>query len=184
MSVTLHLLSPSSFGLYNRAIIESNPVGINYRTPEESLSYANNLASILGCDTSDVNCLKSKSWSDIVTAQFETRSFFYPLNTTVVMCFYPTIDGTIIPDQPIEMLKDGKVNPNVEAVAFGCNRNDSMTFIPNGYISKVEYEALVEVFFGAFNSTKVLHQYPPVDGEDNSNLVSFIFLFHFSLILI
>ena len=171
MSVTLHLLSPSSFGLYQRALIESNPAGINYRNQEESYAYGENLANNLGCNVTDINCLQSKTWEEIIDAQDEgVRPLYFPFNTTEVMQFYPTIDGNLIPEQPIQMLLNGDINPNVEAVTIGTNRNDSMTFIPNGYISPIEYEALVFSFFG-INATKVLHHYPPVEG-DNSNNVS------------
>ena len=60
-------------------------MGINYRTAEQSLAYAEKLATILSCNASDVACLMNQSWEDIVNAQEDTRTFFYPLNTTVVM---------------------------------------------------------------------------------------------------
>ena|SRR3990167_523412 len=171
MSVTLHLLAPSSFGLYHQAVIESNPAAFNYRTPEQSYMYADKLAEQLGCSMDDTNCLRNQSASAIVTGEANCRSLFVPLNTTIVLQFYPNIDGVIIPDQPMEMLKRGQVNPNVTAVCVGSNRNDSTPFIPDGFISKDEYEVLVGLFF-AGNTSLVLEQYPPVPHKDNSNLVS------------
>jgi carboxylesterase type B len=61
MSITFHLTSPKSTGLFQRVIMQSNVFGVNYRTREEATEVGNALTKRLGCELDDINCLRSKS---------------------------------------------------------------------------------------------------------------------------
>ena len=73
-SVALHLLSPMSKGLFQRAILQSAWTGGWYRLDEPSnvLDIATEFSSILGCNQSSkdnqLTCLQEKEVADILTA--------------------------------------------------------------------------------------------------------------------
>jgi carboxylesterase type B len=170
MSTLLHMLSPSSSGLFQRAILESNPIGLNYRTSQQALVQGAQLAKFLDCAADDIDCMKGASWEEIVNTQQRCLDFALPLNSTMLLPFYPVIDGDLIPNQPMEMIKSGQFNQDLQLAAFGTTRNDSMEFVPSPPIDYDEYRAIVRAYF-ANNASKVLKQYPPVRGQDNHNLV-------------
>ena len=171
MSVTIHTIVPSSAGLFSRAIAESNPVGINYRTSEENYPYAEKVADLLNCTYTDMNCLRSKTWEEIVDAQTRGYMINLPLTTLEFLPYAPIIDGTIIPDQPMALYRSGKVNSNVEAVVFGVCRNESLALFPVDVpIPAPLYKLMVDAFFST-NSSLVLDQYPASHRESNLNQV-------------
>ena len=57
MSVGLHLISPGSAGLFNRAIMESNPAGFKYRDVKDQTDYGNKACSEMGC-----KCVRHTCW--------------------------------------------------------------------------------------------------------------------------
>eukprot|EP00012_Vannella_robusta_P001819 CAMPEP_0206190188 /NCGR_PEP_ID=MMETSP0166-20121206/4606_1 /ASSEMBLY_ACC=CAM_ASM_000260 /TAXON_ID=95228 /ORGANISM="Vannella robusta, Strain DIVA3 518/3/11/1/6" /LENGTH=550 /DNA_ID=CAMNT_0053606229 /DNA_START=517 /DNA_END=2166 /DNA_ORIENTATION=- len=172
MSVTLHTISPSSSGLFSRAIAESNPAGINYRTPEESYPYSEKVSGLLGCDYTDTDCLRSQSWQDIVDAQKRGYIVQLPLKTTEFLPYSPIIDGTIIPEQPMEIFRSGKVNSNIEAMVFGVTRNESLALFPKEIpINALVYNTMVRAFF-AGNTSEVLREYPAFHNQSNLNQFS------------
>ena len=72
MSAHLHLVSPSSAGLFQRAHIRSD-VGLHYRNISEASKHADVLAATLLCfdqnSTKKLECLRGKSTSQVVQAQ-------------------------------------------------------------------------------------------------------------------
>ena len=170
MSVLLHTLAPSSAGLFSRAISESN-VGLNYRTSEENYPYSEKVSDILGCNFTDTECLRTKSWEEIVNAQLRGYMISIPITTTEFLPYCPIIDGTVITQQPMEQFRAGKVNTGVESIIFGVNRNETLAFIPVIIpVNELEYKTLVRAVF-AENSSQVLNEYPPYRNQSNFNLV-------------
>ena len=59
MSVGLHLLSiPSSEGLFESALMESNPLSLPYKSVEQATKPGQCLQEMLGC--TDLACMRSK----------------------------------------------------------------------------------------------------------------------------
>jgi len=172
MSVTLHSLVPSSAGLFSRAIAESNPAGINYRTPEQNYPYTEKVSGLLNCSYTDTECLRSKTWEEIVDAQAKGYMVEFPLTTLEFLPYAPIIDGTLIPEQPMELFRTNGVNSNVEAIVFGANRNESMAMFKRDLpINAFVYKTMVEAFFTS-NSSLVLDEYPASRTESNMNQFS------------
>jgi carboxylesterase type B len=70
MSVSVHLLSPRSKGLFSAAIMMSNPAGIQYRTFEENFERAQRFAEIALCQrANNTACLRNLTWQQIVSVQ-------------------------------------------------------------------------------------------------------------------
>ena len=70
-SVSMHLISPLSKGLYRRAILQSGTAlspGFGQITVEHAVHYADLCAKKLGCDQDEdvLACLQSRDLDDIV----------------------------------------------------------------------------------------------------------------------
>jgi carboxylesterase type B len=85
-STTAHLLSPLSAGLFAKAIIESNPVTLPFKTIEESRTLARVFAEDLNCtwNREDTDaCLRSRTADEVVTAEMTSQKripWFHPLS--------------------------------------------------------------------------------------------------------
>lgn len=183
MSVLLHTLSPSSNGLFSRAICESN-VGLNYRTPEENYPYSQKLSNLLNCNFNNVTCLRSKTWEEIINYQVRDYMINIPVTTTEFLPFCPIIDGIIIPKQPMDLFREGTVNSNIDSIIFGVNRNETLAFMP--FIFPMDaflYKNVIRAIF-VENSTKVLNEYPAYRNQSNFNLVRKIFFSFFIIYLL
>jgi acetylcholinesterase/cholinesterase len=156
MSVTLHLLSPDSAGLFQRVIIQSNPAAMLYRTPHENLEYAARFAEHVKCAVNDTACLK-KVPVDVIIEQeiFPEIIIRIPLGTRMVLPWAPAVDGNLIPQQPLDMFRMGKFQ-RVPIVLGNVKNETGMQFV----MTKVMYETFVASIFST-NASKVLQAYPP-----------------------
>jgi len=138
MSIGLHLIAPGSFGLFNRAIMESN-VGLLYHTLPEALDYGQAFCKAVNCSDCDETCLQSLSMDTVEqgwrTASGSDLTFILAnwrhIMDGFVMEFAPVIDGDVIPMEPEVAFQTGKVNPDV-AVLEGSNAADGQTFVYAG----------------------------------------------------
>jgi carboxylesterase type B len=116
ISVTAHLASPYSRGLFQQAIAMSGVWGevpVLHKS-EAPATYATKLAAGLGCDTSEgsetsiADCLRTKSPKDILTQAATFRTF-----SAWPEPFTPTVDGymenPMLP-QPLHKVWDGQVS--------------------------------------------------------------------------
>ena len=161
-SAGLHLISPSSSGLFHRAIIESGTPTIKWPTHAESLAQGTALATALGClDPATVlTCLRSKTSNQIVSAlpvgsqqvvETPTRAFWTPI-----------VDGVELPDQPRALFAAGRFHavPTIigytrdEAAGAFVTRN-----FAGGVVSSAQYNAWVTTEFGG-DASAVLDHYP------------------------
>jgi para-nitrobenzyl esterase len=94
----VHMLSPLSKGLFQRAIIQSSPGFIAWLpTAETALTNGMNFAKAAGCSGSDAavaTCLRSLSSARILQLQ---GTYVAPARSTNI---FPFVDGTIVPMQP------------------------------------------------------------------------------------
>eukprot|EP00762_Andalucia_godoyi_P003951 ANDGO_05739.mRNA.1 Crystal protein len=109
ISVGLHLVSPASRGLFHQAIIQSNPFAMRFRTGEENLGMNELLAIRLGCSTiRDRSCLYNKTVDEVLVAQQKDLWLPDPLDFRDELPFQPTLDGRLVPGQPLELLEGGQ----------------------------------------------------------------------------
>ena len=114
-STTTHLISPLSKGLFDKAIIESNPIGLDLNTMEQQQYYSNLFTTLAGCPAESgedqTKCLMNLTNDDIVEGQAKLMKhvdvtaplgIFYP--------WTPTVDGYNVPGQPVNMFAAGKYN--------------------------------------------------------------------------
>jgi carboxylesterase type B len=173
MSSSLHMLMPSSKGLFSSAIIQSNPWGQRYRTPEENLSYADKLAEHLGCsDSTNVTCLQSVPMDDLIKAS-GTQSYEVglPLSTLMFLPWMPAVESAMIEKQPLDMIAEGNYDKTIPFL-IGTTANESAYFIPPLNVNALEYKLVVDAIFTK-DAKAVLEQYP-AEGNLNKLFIDLI----------
>ena len=162
-SVGLHMVSPGSGGLFQRAIIESGTPTIRWPNHAESASQGDDLASALGCgDPATVaSCMRDRTFQQVLLA--------LPLSTQQVITpagrvhWNPVVDGLELPDQPRLLLQAGQFHQVPTIVGF--TRDEGAGFIPRTFqagATLAQYEAWVADEFGAVGPA-VLGMYPAAD---------------------
>ncbi len=150
MAVCLHLIAPASRGLFHKAIGESAPCTffVNHlrETPDPRFESAETLGAsfsrALGCDTAatpeaTLACLRAKTAEQVLAA--EPR----PAELNIRDARYqPTIDGTVIPQRPWTLFRNGMIAP--VPTLTGTNRDEATVFSLGTTISnEAQYRAAI-----------------------------------------
>jgi para-nitrobenzyl esterase len=149
LSVSLHLVSPGSAGLFDRAIIQSGAA--TYRWPDrlEAEAQGARLAAALGCtdEAQVLPCLRSRSRDQILLA--------LPVGQDQIVegqrvQWLPNIDGLELPDQPKQLYESGAFSR--VPVVIGTNRDEGWPFVDRSFPGDVtidQYEAILAGEFAA-----------------------------------
>jgi para-nitrobenzyl esterase len=149
-SVSLHLISPGSGGLFHRAVMQSGYASTRWQTRQEAESQGNAFAAALGCtDQSQVlSCMRTKSRDQVLRALPVGRDEF---SETPAVRWGPIVDGVEIPDQPRVLYERGAFHR--VPIIVGASRDEGWTFVdrsfPNG-LTAAQFQAGVEMEFGAY----------------------------------
>ncbi len=179
MSVGLHTLSvPSSSGLYRAGIMESNPLGIPYKTVEEAATAAGLLESELGCAGEGLDCLRSISADDIVKAQesaaIQSLSLL-GLHLAGFLVWTPVIDGEFLIEDPTIAAQQGALRV---PMILGTNHDEGALFVCDiakalgGTISPLVYMGVLGLIFGSDNAASIISLYGIDPSGDNSENLS------------
>lgn len=163
MSIGLHTFSiPSSEPLFRAAIMESNVLGLPYKTPQQQAYISDLLLAVSGC--SNISCLRDLPMTRLV--ELQTRAYLLSkrvfLGVAHFVPFGPVIDGKLIVNSPLRAIDQNRFKP----ILLGSNRNDAKLFVGDGPMSSsdmIVYSA--NTFGGAFRS--ILDRYPPSDSAAN-----------------
>ncbi len=168
-SVSLHLLSPGSRGLFSSAIIESGLVTLSGLTLPEAESQGDRYAQAMGCTDSAtaLSCLRGKSATDITNGPATTPAplpggIFYQDDATS-LAFQYIVDGTFLPDEPATMFAANKEAP--VPVLQGTNTDEGVLFhfAALGPYTPVatdaDYLASLTRRFGATNASSIAARY-------------------------
>jgi len=173
-SVACHMVSPASKTLMTGAIMDSNPITLLLNTPKLMEELSSRFASLLNCSSTDLACLRSKSTSDILSAQNAAIKLYplHPLNA--FMPWQPMVDGVLIPEQPTTAFAKGNFN-RVPFMA-GSVTDEALLFINEAFTKPVSYDefvAVIGLIFGPV-APKVLAQYPiaPEQMNDTRSVMS------------
>ncbi|KAJ7388538.1 hypothetical protein OS493_037056 [Desmophyllum pertusum] len=121
-SVALHMLSPLSYGLYHKVILQSGTAAATFAGTDNKTAteLARALAGHVGCSMSGLkDCLLSKNVSEILKAQ---------KNITSNDVFLPVVDYHFLHDHPFNLLVNGKFNQTVPAM-IGVTKNEGGFFV-------------------------------------------------------
>lgn len=111
-SVGIHITSPITRNLYQRAIMMSGSAFVN-PTAESNIEKSKKLAGLMGCDVNTpkwVSCMKNKSGNEILRVS-QQYSYFN---------FGPNIGDDLYPDPAPKALRDGKFNQNLNLMNGLC----------------------------------------------------------------
>lgn len=176
-SVLIHMantLVPES-KMFHKAIVQSGPMSINFRTTTSALILSETFSVYLGCGLEDLRCLQSKNTSEILSAADKTIGV--PLDwSEAIMKWGPVVtNNEQFPVEPLIAFEKG----NIVKVPFiiGSNLDDGLLF---GYaISKtpMAYYEYLAIVAGIFNNDAgavptILDYYPPVIDGDNRDILS------------
>lgn len=109
------------------AILQSDPAVAQERTKEEITALSESVLDQLDCG-SDVSCIKQKSWTDIVEADYsimiqsQQEALNNPENT---IPFMPTIDSNYVGGRFADMASSGSLPVNINMI-FGSVKNEGI----------------------------------------------------------
>ncbi|KAH7945098.1 hypothetical protein HPB49_006824 [Dermacentor silvarum] len=188
ISVGIHLLSPSSAGLFQRAFMQSGSPFIRafVSSPAQARTRAGLLADYLECKERDsrelsvtkvVSCLRSKDVGDILRA---AESF----NTVGLDGFFPILGDEFVPKTPDKALKLAPPNAHDVLVSVCAAEGDffiehlltNINDIDNiNIVSKRNMEVLMKLVLGAigiFDAEPIFERYfSPVTEKKGAQVV-------------
>jgi para-nitrobenzyl esterase len=160
-SVGLHLVSPGSAGLFDRAIVQSAYPTSRWLSADEGAAQGDAFAAALGCTVPAqvVACMRSKSRNEVLTALVQgTQQVLAPANRVY---WEPVVDGVVLPDQPRALFERGAFH-RVPTIV-GVNRDEGWgSFVTRSFpsgVSLAQYEDWVRHEFGP-HASSVLDLYP------------------------
>ena len=179
MSVGLHLLSvPSSSGLFRGGIMQSNPLGIPYKTTSEAATEAALLEALLGCKGDEIDCLRKVDVDDIISAQSNAAIQMLSLlglHMAGFLVWSPVIDSTfLIEDPTVSAEAGGLTTPTI----LGTTHDEGVLFVKEiaaafgGNISAAAYTSILTLIFGSDNTDAIIARYGINPDGDNSELLS------------
>jgi carboxylesterase type B len=149
-SICLHMISPNSFGLYSKAIVESSAC----YTETHSLSVVNQQAEMvqryLNCSGSVpqiASCLRAIPAQDLQVASI-----------TMQYAPYAVVDGLEIPVHPYNAISAGRVNPVPLLSGNVLNEGTLFAKVPQPLSFNAYQQYLIRLF--AVANPLVLEQYP------------------------
>ena len=165
-SVSGHLVSPASKGLFDRAIMESGPIAIWIAQPfKVSVVKYNALVKNAECsktqflrigEDATLACLRNMTTDQLMSAA-------HGLPSGLVQ-WSPVIDGVEFPDFPEKLAAAGKIH-NVP-VLLGSNRDEGTLFTHAPHdLNASNYKGYLEQRFGKDLGDTVYKQYPLANYE-------------------
>ncbi len=179
MSVGIHLVSsPQSKELFRAAIMESNPLGLPYKTLKDARSISKRFARNLGCSIHDILCMRNKLPEVILDAQ-QQKNMIWPAvfhGIKDLLAWAPVVDGEVVVEQPLKAMSEGELT---KPILIGTNRNEGVLFVEKGKaaikqktISDVDYKLMVDFIFRDRKIAKKLYEKYPPTGGDNTFVAS------------
>ena len=172
LDTCFHVASPSSRGLFQRAISESGGCTSHVATLAEAESDGNAFVDAMGCaDEGDVMACMREVPASMLTAAApidggpdeKLPGGDQYQGGTPRWRFRPTIDGEVLPDQPRALFDDGDVSK--VPYILGSNFDEGTLFHLGAtpVADEAEYRAALERRFGPELVDMIVEQYPVAD---------------------
>ncbi|XP_051161023.1 acetylcholinesterase-like [Leptopilina boulardi] len=139
-SVSLHLISPATKGLVRRGILQSGTLNApwSYMTAEKADEVAKILVEDCGCNSSllmenPAHVMACMRYVDAKTISVQQWNSYWGL---LGFPSAPTIDGVLLPKDPLELLKESDFEET--EILIGNNKNEGTYFILYDFIDFFE----------------------------------------------
>ena len=138
-SVALHLLSPLSENLFQRAILQSgatmNP-GWDIITPEQGIKCANLLRELVDCDQEfSLTCLQEKTMEEIILHTYNVSGTCWMAVPDLEYGSKPFLIG-----DPEDLMSSGQFNTNVEII-IGTNVDEGILYFLQQVVNSTAWNA-------------------------------------------
>jgi para-nitrobenzyl esterase len=162
-SVGLQLVSPGSFGLFHRAIIQSGTPTIKWPTHAEAAVQGAAFANALGCTNpaTVASCMRSKTRVEVLFALNQATQQVSEIPGRVY--WQPVVDGIVIPAQPRSLFEANLFHQ--VPIMMGFTRDEGWgNFITRSFpnLTLAQYQSWVAIEFDT-DAAAVLSQYPAAD---------------------
>ena len=148
LSVLSNLVSPSAYGLFNRAIVESGAYALTLPTLSQAETGGAAVATALGCAATDTACLRSASVQNVLATEATAG-----LSVTTI------VDGTTLPLSINTALKTGQFNR--VPVLNGSNHDEYRLFLTaEAGLTAAQYPYAVASVFGPTLAPAIVKLYP------------------------
>mmetsp|Transcript_261 Transcript_261/g.472 ORF Transcript_261/g.472 Transcript_261/m.472 type:complete len:535 (-) Transcript_261:205-1809(-) len=171
MSVGVHMTAKGSKGMFQQAVMESNPLALPMHTRESATANANAVFEYVGCPDDDVACMRTKSVDELLEAQNEAPTLNLDNLFINFLPWSPLVEeGGEIEEQPFTALAGGKIDPMT--LMSGTVKDEGQLFVFELFtkpLSKAAYEATILGVFGAHSYKQIMKKYPYdlVEGADD-----------------
>lgn len=171
-SVSFHLVSKGSWGLFRRAIVESSPYSLPLLTSAKAYERYGHFAAEANCSTlSRAACLRNLTWPAVVAAQTAAQAKIY-LDRPLSLFFpwTPTVDGQELTDDPLTLMNRGAISPDVDSLVLGNVAEEAWIFVFEAFgpLTKAEAIALiVGIFRGKHEPEDIFRLYPLPEKADD-----------------
>ena len=157
-SVGLHLVSPGSAGLFQRAIMQSGFSSTRLQSLAEAEPQGDRFAAALGCVEPGLlaACMRAASRNAVLQA-LPLGTFEFNERPTH---WLPAVDGFDVPAQPRALFEAGAFEH--VPVLLGTTRDEGWTWVDRSFragLSAAQLAAALEAEFGA-DAGAILEQYP------------------------
>jgi para-nitrobenzyl esterase len=159
-STGLHLVSPASRGLFQRAVLQSTYPTYRWPTLDEAYGQGEQFAAALGCTdrTRVLQCLRSATPVQVLQALAVGQLQITEAPGRVL--WNPVVDGVELPDQPRELYRHGSFSR--VPIIIGVTGDEGWTFVDRSFptgLSVEQYESVIRTEFVA-DANRVLSLYP------------------------
>ncbi|KAG0195223.1 hypothetical protein BGX33_003940, partial [Mortierella sp. NVP41] len=175
-SIRALLAAPSTFGLYQSVIGESDPINIPFKTPDDAAQITTYFLQALNCP--DVACARTRTVDEVLTAQgvANTKALADDKWTTWALVERPAIDGILLKSEFSAMAKAGTYNTKAN-IMWGIVKDEAGLFVPQYFPDVVPIanvtQALSLVFSDAQSQLMLsnpMFQPDPSDSDAVRNL--------------
>ncbi len=146
--VCMHVAAPSSRGLFQHAILESQGCTIHQKAGTDGKAAATAFATSVGCPPDVAGgvlaCLRAKSATDLMASPSVAAGTGFGLD----------VDGVFMPDQPRALFNAGAIAQ--VPYLIGSNTDEGTLFLgATKLTTEAEYKAALAARFGAFGQPTV-----------------------------
>jgi para-nitrobenzyl esterase len=143
--VCAHVVSPSSAGLFHRAISQSGGCTVGVQSAAQAAAAADAIAAEVGCDTAEdrLACLRAVPTAQLLDAGSPTEVVDAGGNLGI------SVDGGFLTEYPRETFDRGFM-PNIPYILGANSDEGTLFFIGSAELTEAEYSAELVTRYGAY----------------------------------